>query len=46
MRAQANTNIQYYTFVVPAGQTVSYKATFILGGPSGGNSTQSITVAN
>lgn len=46
MRAQANTNIQYYTFVVPAGQTVSYKATFILGGPSGGNLTQSITVAN
>lgn len=46
MRAQANTNIQYYTFVVPAGQTVSYKATFILGGPSGGNLTQSITVTN
>jgi len=39
-------NIQYYTFSVPAKTTVAYEAKFVIGGPSGGNIVQSISLNN
>lgn len=39
-------NIQYYSFSVPAKSTVSYEAKFVIGGPSGGNIVQSISINN
>lgn len=42
----AGSNIQHYTFSVPAGGMVSFQSRFVLGGPSGGNLTQSISLNN
>lgn len=42
----AGSNIQHYTFSVPAGGLVSFQSRFVLGGPSGGNLTQSIALNN
>lgn len=42
----AGANIQHYTLSVPAGGTTTFEARFVLGGPSGGNLTQSIALNN
>ena len=42
----AGSNIQYYTFSVAPGGVTTFQAKFILGGPSGGNLTQSISLNN
>lgn len=46
MKIAASSNVQYYTFTIPAGQTISYSASYVLGGPSGGDLVQSIAVNN
>lgn len=42
----AGSNVQHYTFSVPAGGFVTFQSRFVLGGPSGGNLVQSITLNN
>lgn len=42
----AGSNIQHYTFSVPPGGVTTFQSKFVLGGPSGGNLTQSISLNN
>lgn len=42
----AGSNIRYYSFSVAPGGTVNYEASFVLGGPSGGNLLQSVALNN
>lgn len=46
LQVKPGQNIQYYTFNVAVGQTISYSAAYVLGGPSGGNILQSISLNN
>lgn len=42
----AGANVQHYTFSVPAGGMTTFQSRFVLGGPSGANLTQSISLNN
>lgn len=45
-RIAAGSNVRYNSFSVAPGATVAYQATFVLGGPSGGNLLQSVSINN
>lgn len=45
-KINANSNVQYYTFSVPAGGSVNYEAKYVLGGPGAGSLKNTVSVNN
>lgn len=46
LKINAGSNIQYFTLAIPAGQTRSFDARYILGGPGAGSLRNTITLIN